>query len=1548
MAKASVMWTVLPAGRVDGKADWLKVSVLVAPRLTPETASERRLEAFRAFRNWPKRLDGARFDLRINGVLHEMKPLSAPDAELWDKLFPPDTPVSGYVFTDMSKVNLRSFPVRHMLGFLRRHYGRLAVQSASNLPSLLPWKSAHPDLKDMVGELGMRTRKIPLGREMLELPEPGFDRFHDPDNKGFERLQASQVFSAESQFQRPVDTAGGEAGGTVRVRALPPDWTNPRPQGPDGPLAQVPGAQIMDQFRSETEYALWQADRFYRRVPHTDAERRMRRPDYQAVPPPPKLPEMDFHRIVASFGDHPALMRRLGLILDFRVKADAVNALVASGGGTGDGILQLEIRWPEAPGFTDGRPRTAFRADSRRFTARPRGQDRRRGLLRLENANDGWGTPGFRQRSRFDLFQLDPDGAALKTVGFTLTAQSLVSKHLDIKLPDGGVTYTTGDRQGVAALRSGGLGVSHHGRAMQVASDAASAAARNSKVAGGQAEQVLFFAEDVHRGWRVDVAPVPDEVNPGKWHSLHARTGRYRLIRSGETLDLPPDEGHVAGASTTSSVDPGANPDDHYLHETMFRWSGWSLSAPRPGRAIRARKVQGTELQAEESVVVEDETDKGNGLAVTFTATKGTLPRLRFGQLYRMRAREVDVAGNSLALDDPTLEPLEQASDAVGYWRFEPIDPPAVVQRHRLSEGESGERMVIRSNWNLSTLDYPASADFAAAVALPASADFAYPPANERHFVPPKASQQLCETHGSFDPFFGDPARIKEGYAIAAREAGTLFDQTPGADVQLVTPARLADVAVTPGLPPRLPSEDNPVGDRLVGGQYVIHGEARLLTPYLPDPAAAGVAIRAQPGHSIPGVDQEMDLGEGCVVRRAPNQELVLLVAHAKRWPDSLGFRLVLEERKAEIDSLPCAETFPDDGRPTWDPDQRVLTLFLPKGRVARLNTASFAAPRAIGSFGIPRWATEPGGREFAARMALFGANWLVTPFRPLVLVHCVQQPVCEPELIKLQAGRGAGAQHADLRAFVRLHGPSSGKFEIEAEWAEWVDDLAQPAPVRLARKGQLGEILLDENHRNEFDLTDAVDALVVDPDRPKARADRHEFGDTRFRLIGYRARATTRFREYLPPALYGQRNLVTRLGPVAQGQRFGVGAEDDPGAPVLPDTEGAVDLTVVRASAPPDDPRLLYVVPTFRWQESGQPTDRTITRIGNGLRVWLDRPWFSSGDGELLGVILHADGGNVTDIPPALQPLVTQWGRDPLWETIVPKSRTRATDFPARVWQESVRLLERPDDPKVLVVGHRVHWDAERGLWYADIELDAGATYMPFVRLALVRYQPNALEGAKISNVVLSEFAQLLPRRRATCRRNGAALTVKLHGAVPGAGPMRFDRDSAFEGISFVQQRTELGRNRVELVLQTRPAGTESDLAWEDGPVLASSLAGEEPGGSTGVVINPADLELQAAVAVKRRAVGRAVETRAGGRVVLPGPVERPGGIFERLPQLIDPAIFEATVTPPTPGGSTRLMLREFERFYSDRSIPERVAGAVRQRRVVEERLVYAAVFDL
>ncbi|WP_119419141.1 hypothetical protein [Desertibaculum subflavum] len=1570
MAKQTILWTVLPHGRVEegpmkGRR---RVSVVVSPRLTPQAADEQVLKAFPEFLDWPATLAAAKFRLVLGPVTVGLIPLNGGDSTLWGKLFDADTPVAGFQFKDMSKVNLRSFQVRNVLGFLRRHYGRLAVQSTANHPTLLPWRNAHPDLKGMLGALGTRTQKFNFGDRSVEVALPGFSRFFNDDARdSIEGRLKRQVFAAEGLYRVPVPAIDApEAGsppqaGDAVLRVLPADWHDPAGGGPD--------AGLMSQFAGADEYAFYQADRFYRREPPSDAQRKMRRPSYQDIPAPPKVPDYDFHRTVASYADYPLLLRALGLIVDCALEDDGpIDAKVAAGGGTGKGLISLQIGWASNHNPADDTtPRTAWTADKERFFTRPRRNEFDRGLLRLEQSDDGWGVKGKDKPGLFDIYQVDPDGASLKTVGFTLSAQNLVAKSLSLRQIDGEVTYTTGDKQPVAALRSGGLGVSKHGRATQVAQDAAAAALKNHVVDQGNGGNVVFFAEDVLRGYRIDVAPVPDPAAPGKWLTLCARAGNYRLIEANEILSLPPDEGYVSGASTSSTASANVDPDDHYLHESLFRWTGWSLCTPRPGLVLRAKPVDDTQLQAEEPTQVKDEAANGNGLAVEFKALKGTLPRLRFGQLYRFRARVVDLAGNSLSKDDPTLGDLEQASDAVGYWRFEPVDPPAMVQRGRLSEGESLERLVIRSNYDADTANYPATADFAAAIALPASQDFEYPPENERHLVPPKSSQQQCEGHGMFDPFFADPLTIKDGYAIAAREAGTLYDPTPGAQVELVTPASLTEVATTAAVPPALPAPDNPVGDRLRGGQYVIHREELIETPYLPDAAAGGIALRAAPGHAIPGVAGEMVLGPSCVIRFAPNQELVLLVSHRNDWPKSQGFRLILAERQAALVDLPCAETFTDAGAPVWDEDARTLTLFVAKGRIVRLVYSSFAHPALIKTFGVPHWTQNDAEREFVMGMAVMGASWMLTPFRHLTLVHTTQQPICLPELLFLSAPREIGAHHTDLFCrIVRLHGPSTGKFEIEADWHEWTDDLDKDAPERIPHKGQLGEIQLAENHVNEFNLGAAVEASrIADDDNPqgfnqerqRARGDRHDFGDTRFRLVHYRVRATTRFREYLSRALYAQRDLVTRLGPVALGERVKFGAEDDPGAPVLTDPTGGEEQTLVRATAPPDDPRVLYIVPTFRWQRSDSADTRQVTRFGNGLRVWLDRPWFSSGDGELLGVVLFGDGARFTDVPPHMQALVTQWGLDPLWDTALPKSKTSIADFAARVRAEAVPLQERPNDPLVQVVGHRVHWDAGRKLWYCDIELDPGTTYMPFVRLALVRYQPNALPNAKVSKVVLAEFAQVLPRRRAVLKRQGAATGITLHGAVPHFGPMKFPVDSEYQDISFIQGAHETGRNRVELVLQTRDPAIDSDLAWSDTATLGNAIVGEGDSGT-----NPGGIFAEPFVAA---AATRVVQPRAGSAVRLASEVELQAavGIRDRVAGgpvvagpivtgpivTLDPPIWTATVTVPGTGGKPgRLVLREFERYYTDRTVPENRAGAVRRRRVIEERLVYAAIFDL
>ncbi|HBO79268.1 MAG TPA: hypothetical protein DD502_14070, partial [Cupriavidus sp.] len=1056
MATQTILWTVLPAGRVTEGAlkGRLKVSVVASPRLTPERANERELRAFPEWLLWPRTVAEAKFGLRIGNTLLPLEPLgplagqAQPDVDLWSQLFAPETPVDGFVFKDMSRVNLRSYAVRNVLGLARKYYAQLAVGATSRHPTLLPWSSANPALRAMLIDMG-------APREVGAERQGGFARFFNDGDGGIEQVLRNSVFGPKSKYSGTAAGIGVDRGGnpvngaSFPVRVLPPDW-----QPPNG----TPDTELMANWASAAEYTLYQADRFYRREPLSADALAMRRPSGKDIPPPPESQTLDFHKRLASYSDYPALLRRLGVLLDFVLPAENPIDQQVRQQGNAQGTMQLDLRWANDhdPGV-DGCPATAWQADSQRFTARPRTNDHHMGMLRLGGANDRWDQS---KRIPFDVYQVDPDGTALKTVDFVLSAQRLIDKSRKSGT-DGAVTYTTGDDQPVAALRAGGIGVSRHGRAAALAFGAASSAAKDGAVRSGAAASagIALFTEDVLRGYRVDVQPIIGG-KPGRWQSLCRRQGAYQIAATGAKLSLPADdEGYVKGASTTSTANPasGADPDDHYLHESLFRWAGWSLVVPRPGRTLRAQDGD-SGVQAEVPTDVTDAVAAadGNGILTSFVAAKGSLPRLRFGFAYRLRARLVDLAGNSLDVDDPSLGDGEnelEVTQPVTYWRFEPVDPPVLVQRARASEGESLERMVIRSNYDADPATFLTTGAFADAIKLPASADFAYTPANERHVVPPKASQTLCETHGLFDPMFGSASGIRDAYALAARESGTLYDAGPGTDVALITPTALANVATTVAVPPALPSLDNPTGDRLAAGQYVIHREARVPTPWLPDVAAGGIALRAAPGSRLPGVTGPMSLGAGAEIVAIPGNELVLMVAFDQRWPDTRGLRIVLAERVGLLADPPCQVTYPDDGTPRWDADARTLTFFLPKGQIARLTYASFVHPDLIGTFGLPDWVDTAAEKALLQQMALTGAAWMLTPYRPLVLVHATQQPVCTPEfLTELGKARSPGDRFAKLGARVRVHGPSTGKLELQATWTEWIDDPADAAGPRIAQ----------------------------------------------------------------------------------------------------------------------------------------------------------------------------------------------------------------------------------------------------------------------------------------------------------------------------------------------------------------------------------------------------------------------------------------------------------------------------------------------------------------
>ena len=185
--------------------------------------------------------------------------------------------------------------------------------------------------------------------------------------------------------------------------------------------------------------------------------------------------------------------------------------------------------------------------------------------------------------------------------------------------------------------------------------------------------------------------------------------------------------------------------------------------------------------------------------------------------------------------------------------------------------------------------------------------------------------------------------------------------------------------------------------------------------------------------------------------------------------------------------------------------------------------------------------------------------------------------------------------------------------------------------------------------------------------------------------------------------------------------------------------------------SARPKAPDVLYVVPIYK----RKATTTSVARTGGGLRVYLNRPWWSTGAEERLGVVCwHPRSGDHGTLPKTPSPRTSPSGastrcssRARSCRTSRPRpasrSRRKGTSNGALSIEESATLVD--------VAGHDVGYDTTRGLWYCDIQVTDPAgrpltTYTPFIRLALARYQPFSIPGAHLSRVVLADYAQLAP----------------------------------------------------------------------------------------------------------------------------------------------------------------------------------------------------------
>ena len=1323
MLTEEMVLTALPAG-ADPERGVARVTCFVTLRLSGQGAQ---LGETRWAAGWPEALtpalDGMAVEIDTVGTVPARVVSSLPEPALWTAFLPPSTPVEPHEPERWTHRPVATFQARTVHDYVLDTLAHSAVASPATVPTAI----------ELIGALGDASG---AWTSLVDIPSPSQFLVEGPLSTQARERHAG-LFSEPLRDRLDGSVAGQLADASAAAATRRAAETGARLAVDGGFLpASSPGGAN----RVQTELA-----RFL--VFH-------HRPEQPPTPLPDPVTlarDLDFHRILTALGAYGFLQRRLGLAVDLEVPLDAI--------GVDPGRVRIVVPPADLP--IRRLPWTAYAlrgpGGAPAFWPAPRPEPV------AERVADGLLDLSFRER--FSLAQVDVDSAAFKTLNAALAAAA----HALLPRPVG-----TPDADAPPSLRSTGLAVLHNGRAEALHSRMASS--HNLLLDLDGPDPPTLFAEDVTRGYRLDVL---DRRHPG-WRSLHARRGHYVGVgpAAGALDEVVEDEGFVQLALGERALAPGAPPDPDaavYLHESIARWEGWSLSAPRPGLGLPPSPHAPTEGEPETQPVPDANPALPDGVPVevTFRVQPGTLPRLRVGGEYQLRARAVDLAGNgpTLAEADALLADFETAGTSApvlpvqrrvfAFERFDPLRAPALALRRTVTEGESIAHVVIRSDHAQS------AAAFAAATGYEADAD--------RHLAPAKSSLQDAELLGRFDDAIGGvPAAVDAAYAIALRESGRLEDD-------------------------------------------LLHPEEQLELPYLPDPWSAGVVLVGLPG-----------LAPGTITRFAPD-------GSAAQEPDALP-GLPPQPGVVILDWGPRdpwwraqplrLRAIEGEGPPAWDAGTRVLTVALPKAARVDVRVSSLPEESHLRDHGVWRalrsLVTEPDASAALLQLARTGRVWALCPPRAMTLVHAVQHPLQTPDVLTLRAVRESGATATELSGEIRIDGASTDRIDIDAAWQEWVDlpgGENEQSPQRVSRTSAALTTQIHLARDPAIEPSEAgrlatagyieADDLVLLGAGPPGDAtpgfvSTHELHDTRHRHIAYSVVATSRFREYFRPDLVAPEGALTRTA--------------------LP-----VSVDVPSSAAPPP-PRLLYAMPLFGWERARTDRSRTSRRRGGGLRLFLGRPWYASGDGELLGVVLWP-GANCP-VPAALDRLVTRWGFDPIWPLAAspsPPATPAAQHFRRRAAVgEGLPLREAPLS-EVTVVGHDVEFDPARNLWICDLELDLGDAYTPFVRLALVRYQPSSVTGSHLSSVAVAQIVQVAPERMVSVvaasdepRSLSLVLTGALHGSAWQAGPLPFPYGSEVE--VYVEERVDslpdpdLGWRRTAQATVTTdhgPGPSGADVRW-------------------------------------------------------------------------------------------------------------------------------------
>jgi len=454
----------------------------------------------------------------------------------------------------------------------------------------------------------------------------------------------------------------------------------------------------------------------------------------------PATPTFDFHQGVAALGSYPQLLRQFGLVFDLLVPAPT------SVGSTF--TVQVFATWQSA--FLGGSQATvnvspftmATLAGGFRAVPKPGSTDYVNGMLDTSPT------------SAISVTDLDVDGA-----GFSMrqASQDLINLNLfQQKLAPtqtGALVATT-----LPQLRSSGPTLVRTGwasafTALTTSQTLAQQALENTLAGTPGASLPTFYAQDLVRGHRVDVYTASEQLPA--WRSLHARVGSYAFGAAPALSEQLVDEGFIGPAATTPAGIQGGPVPDLYVHEALARWTGWSLSAPRPGNQIDPDDSIGPNRKNPMATTTDAHGMITPQLSASFTPVAGSLPKLRFGNSYQYRARMVDLAGNG---PDASSTDGSTATARAVHYRYEPVAAPVVVPTGPLGPGQG---VLVAAVLN----------------------DLVNPPvATGRWLFPPKVAELMVEEHGMLDGFVAgsapDPTKPPQGdqptYELIAGAGGVV------------------------------------------------------------------------------------------------------------------------------------------------------------------------------------------------------------------------------------------------------------------------------------------------------------------------------------------------------------------------------------------------------------------------------------------------------------------------------------------------------------------------------------------------------------------------------------------------------------------------------------------------------------------------------------------------------------------------------------------------------------------------------------------------------